>query len=144
MQSSTTLSETTSSGPASLPRVLLVDDSQVMLTWTVSVLMPDCSVVGAVTSGKAAIEAARHLEPDVIVLDISMPGMSGLEIAGHLRRAGSKAALVFLTIHEEPEFIEAALGVGAFGYVIKRKVTVDLIEAVRAAQARRQFVSSTR
>jgi DNA-binding NarL/FixJ family response regulator len=115
-----------------------------MLTWTVSVLMPDCSVVGAVTNGKAAIEAARHLEPDVIVLDISMPGMSGLEIAGHLRRAGSKAALVFLTIHEEPEFIEAAMGVGAFGYVIKRKVTVDLIEAVRAAQARRQFVSSTR
>jgi len=73
-----------------------------------------------------------------------MPGMSGLEIAGHLQRAGSRAALVFLTIHEEPEFIQAAMGVGALGYVIKRKVTVDLVEAVRAACAQRRFVSSIR
>jgi DNA-binding NarL/FixJ family response regulator len=115
-----------------------------MLTWTTSVLVPDCVIVGTVTNGPAALGAARWLEPDVIVLDISMPGMSGLEIARRLREEGSPAALVFLSIHEEEEFIQAAKAVGALGYVVKRRVTVDLIEAIRAAHARRQFFSSTR
>ena len=113
MQSSTTLSETTSSGPASLPRVLLVDDSQVMLTWTVSVLMPDCSVVGAVTSGKAAIEAARHLEPDVIVLDISMPVLNGLEAGRQIKRFLRSVKLVFVTMNEDPDLAAEAFRAGA-------------------------------
>jgi DNA-binding NarL/FixJ family response regulator len=144
MLSSSTSSETNSQSPAGLPRVLLVDDSRLMLTWTTSVLMPDCVVVGAVTNGPAALGAARWLEPDVIVLDISIPDMSGLEIARRLREAGSPAALVFLSIHEEEEFIQAAKAVGAVGYVVKRRVTVDLIEAIRAAHAHRQFFPSTR
>jgi DNA-binding NarL/FixJ family response regulator len=114
-----------------------------MLTWTTSVLAPDCVVVGAVTNGQAALGAARWLEPDVIVLDISIPDMSGLEIARRLREVGSPAALVFLSIHEEEEFIQAAKAVGALGYVAKRRVTVDLIEAIRAAHAHRQFFPST-
>jgi DNA-binding NarL/FixJ family response regulator len=126
------------------PRVLLVDDSKAMLAWTKSVLTPHCTVVGAVASGAAALEVVSVLQPEIVVTDISMPGMTGFELAFRLRQAGSRAALVFLTIHEEEEFIQAALDAGASGYVIKRKLPADLLEAVRAARAHRQFVSSVR
>ena len=136
MPSGTILSE--------LPRVLLVDDNEAMLARAVAVLTPGCVVVGAVRSGPAALAAAQTLLPDVIVLDISMPGMTGLEVAESLRHAGSKAAVVFLTIHEDEEFILAAQAVGGIGYVAKARLGSDLIVAVREASAGRPFVSSRR
>ena len=85
--------------------------------------------------------AAATLQPDVIVLDISMPGMSGLEVAARLRSAESRAAIVFLTVHNDFEVVDAALAAGASGYVIKSRLASDLVLAVRAARARRTFVS---
>ena len=133
MQSSTTSSE--------LVRVLLVDDNQAMLARAASVLTPGCAIVGTARDGRAALDAARALGPDVIVLDISMPGMNGLEVASSLRRSGSPAAVVFLTVHDEEEFVLAAKAAGGIGYVVKSRLRTDLIAAVQEARAGRSFVS---
>jgi DNA-binding NarL/FixJ family response regulator len=134
-------SSTTSSDPV---RVLLVDDNQAMLARTASVLAADCVVVGSATNGPTAVQAALALQPDVIVLDVSMPGMTGLEVALRLRMAGSTAAVVFLTIHDDEEVVTAAKESGGIGYVVKPRIASDLILAVREAHAGRSFVSPMR
>jgi DNA-binding NarL/FixJ family response regulator len=136
MQSSTTSSEAV--------RVLLVDDNEAILVRAAAVLAPACVIVGAVKDGPAALEAARSLRPDVIVLDISMPLMTGFEVASRFREEGSNAALVFLTVHEDEEFVRAAREVGAIGYVVKARLAGDLPHAVREARARRPFQSLLR
>jgi DNA-binding NarL/FixJ family response regulator len=122
-------------------RVLLADDNQAMLARVSLLLTSECVIVAAVTDGAAALDAAEVLQPDVIVLDISMPGMSGLEVAYCLRAAGSKAALVFLTIHEDEELIVAARAAGGIGYVVKSRLCSDLMIAIREARAGRPFLS---
>jgi DNA-binding NarL/FixJ family response regulator len=106
-------------------------------------LAPACEIIGAVKDGPAALQAAEALHPDVIVLDISMPGMTGLEVASRLRTSGSRAAVVFLTVHDESDVIQAANGVGGIGYVLKRRLGSDLVVAVQEALAGRPFVSAT-
>jgi DNA-binding NarL/FixJ family response regulator len=99
-------------------------------------------VVGTVGSGTAMISEAMRLNPDVIVADISMPDMTGIEAARRLRARGSMARVVFLTIHSETEFIEACLAAGALGYVAKIHMKTDLIPAINAALAGRSFIST--
>ena len=99
MPSNTTLSDNT--------RVLLVDDNDGILKRAAAVLSDGCTIVGAFTDGRLALEAAAVLHPDVIVLDISMPGMSGFELAASLKHAGSTAAVVFLTVHIVTALVEA-------------------------------------
>ena len=122
----------------------MVDDNEAMLARAAAVLKRGCLVVGAVKDGPMALEAAQSLQPDVIVLDISMPGMSGLDVALSLRKAASTAAVVFLTVHDEEEFVEAARAAGGLGYVVKPRIAADLMVAVREAVAGRPFVSPTR
>jgi len=131
-------SSITSSDPA---RVLLVDDNEAMLARAALVLEPEFAVVGQVHDGQAALDAVEALHPDVMVLDISMPGMSGFEVATRLRRAGSPTAVVFLSVHAEEAFVAAAMASGAVGYVIKPRLVSDLGEAVRVARDGRAFVS---
>jgi DNA-binding NarL/FixJ family response regulator len=139
MPSSTTSFEPT---PGSEPtRVLIADDSEEVLVREAAVLADGCVVVDAVTDGRAALLAARACHPDVIVLDISMPGMSGLEVATRLRESGCTAAVVFCSVHEDEEFIAAAKEAGGLGYVVKPRLTSDLLRAVSEAKARRPFVS---
>ena len=114
-------SSTTSSEPA---RVLLVDDNEAMLARAAAALKYSCLVVGSVKDSRQALEAALSLKPDVIVLDISMPGMSGLEVASRLREAGSNAALVFLTVHDEDDIILAAKAAGANGQAPRRTTRI--------------------
>jgi DNA-binding NarL/FixJ family response regulator len=123
------------------PRVLLVDDNEAMLARARAVLTPECIVVGMVKDGLAALQQAAALQPDVIVLDISMPEMSGLEVAVRLRAAGSTAALVFLTVHEGEAFLAAATASGVRAYVVKPRLASDLPLAVQEAWAGRPFVS---
>jgi DNA-binding NarL/FixJ family response regulator len=122
-------------------RVLLVDDNQAMLARAATVLSPDCLVIGSATDGPCALAAALALHPDVVVLDVSMPGMSGLEVAVRLRTAGSTAAVVFLTIHQEEDIVSAARASGAMGFVVKQRLVSDLPKAVQEACAGRSFVS---
>jgi DNA-binding NarL/FixJ family response regulator len=125
-----------------MTRVLLVDDSEIMLACASAALTPGCTVVGAVKDGRQALEAARRLQPDVIVLDISMPGMTGLEVAARLRAEASTAAVVFLTVHDDEDFVLAARQAGAIGYVVKLRLAADLLHAVEEARAGRSFVST--
>ena len=122
-------------------RVLLVDDNPEMLTIAGAALAPGCVIVGTATDGPSALAAADTLRPDVIVLDISMPGMSGLDVAATLCAQKSTAAIVFLTIHDDAQIVEVAMRSGAKGYVLKRRLSSDLLEAVQEARAGRSFIS---
>ena len=130
-------------GRARPVRVLLADDHQPMLDRVAALVSDEFTVVAAVNDGGEAVSAAARLDPDVLVLDISMPGVNGFEAAVRVREGGSAAAVVFLTVHHEPEFLEAAWEAGALGYVRKSHLASDLIPAIRAALNGRRFVSSS-
>jgi DNA-binding NarL/FixJ family response regulator len=85
-----------------------------------------------------------RLSPDIIVADISMPELDGIQAAHRLREMGAKATIVFLTIHESPEFVEACLAEGALGFVLKAQMKADLIPAINSVLSGRRFVSSLR
>ena len=107
-------------------------------------LETDFDVVGIVRDGESALQAARELDPDVLVLDISMQGMNGIEVARRQKEAGgSKTSIVFLTVHEDPDYVHAALEAGALGYVIKPRLASDLVVAIREAHAGRSFISKS-
>jgi DNA-binding NarL/FixJ family response regulator len=122
-------------------RVLLADDHSVMLDRVGVLLSSSFEVVGAVTNGQEMISAGIRLNPDVVVADITMPGLTGIEAAQQLREAGSRARFVFLTIHIEHEFVDACVSQGALGYVVKSHMKTDLIPAIKAALTGRTFIS---
>jgi DNA-binding NarL/FixJ family response regulator len=119
-------------------RVLLADDNEAMLDRVAGLLATECNVVGTVADGQQAFDAAMELKPDVLVLDISMPVMNGIETARRLKEAGSETRIVFLTVHDDPYFVREALEVGALGYVIKLRIASDLVAAIKKAHAGRQ------
>ncbi len=120
-------------------RVLLADDHEAMLERVAGLLSAECDVVGTVTDGRQAQAAARELKPDVLVLDISMPVMNGIETAHRLKEAGETARVVFLTVHDDGEFAREAAAAGALGYVIKQRMASDLVTAIKEAHAGRPF-----
>lgn len=122
-------------------RVLLADDNPSMLQAARRILEPEFQVVGTVNAGEALLEAADALRPDVFILDISMGMLNGLEAARLLIRTGSKGKIVFLTVHQDQEFVEEAFSAGALGYVVKPRLGTDLLLAVREALMGRTFVS---
>jgi DNA-binding NarL/FixJ family response regulator len=122
-------------------RVLLADDSPSMLQEARRILEPEFHVVGTVDDGEAVLEATKTLKPDVLILDISMGVMNGLEAARLLTRIGSKAKIVFLTVHNDQDFVEEAFSAGAVGYVIKPRLGTDLPIAVREALMGHTFIS---
>ncbi len=124
-----------------LPRVLLADDHPEILNKVANLLASICEIAGKVGDGKALLEAVGCLKPDIIVIDISMPVLNGIEAARRLKKSGSEVKIVFLTVHEDPDFLQAALASGACGYVIKSRLATDLVRAVEAAMADRRFIS---
>jgi DNA-binding NarL/FixJ family response regulator len=122
-------------------RVLLADDHEAMLERIAELVKTECDVVGTATDGQQALDAAGELNPDVLVLDISMPVLNGIEAAHQLKKAGHKARIVFLTVHDDPDFAREALAAGALGYVIKSRIASDLVTAIKAAYAGRLFLS---
>ncbi len=119
-------------------RVLLADDHEAMLDRLARLLATEFNVVGTATDGQQALDAAMELEPDVLVLDISMPVMNGIETARRRKEAGSETRIVFLTVHDDPDFAREALEAGALGYVIKQRIASDLVAAIKKAHAGRQ------
>jgi DNA-binding NarL/FixJ family response regulator len=124
-----------------LARVLLADDHPDMLTVVARLLTRTFDVVGMVGDGESLLNAASDLQPDVLVLDISMPLLTGIEAAQKLKERGNRARIVFLTVHDDPDFVRASLASGAFGYVVKPRIATDLVVAIREALAGRIFIS---
>jgi len=122
-------------------RVLLADDHRGLLELIRVLLEPSFDVLGAVGDGESLIEAAGKLQPDVIVTDISMPKLNGIEAVNRLRESGSPAKVVFLTVHADPDFVQAALKTGALAYVSKARISIDFLDAIRQAFEGRIFVS---
>jgi DNA-binding NarL/FixJ family response regulator len=98
-------------------------------------------IVSMAPDGRMALEAILGLEPDLAVLDISMPVMSGIEVVRELRKRGNTTKIVFLTVHEDPDILATCLAAGGLGYVVKMLMETDLIPAVNEALAGRKFVS---
>ncbi len=122
--------------------VLLADHNADILEHVAHLLeSADFLVVGAFPDGESLLQAFAATKPEVVVLDISMGGLSGLDVARRLGQMRHQAQIVFLTVHEEPEFICAAFAAGATGYVVKSRLNSDLIEALHASTAGRIFVS---
>jgi len=124
-----------------LARVLLADDHPEMLARVGKVLAEDFEIVGSVVNGIELIRAAAQLDPDVVVLDITMPGLDGIEAARRLHDSGCRAKFVFLSVHEDLDYVRAAIQVGGVGYVSKACLAYDLTTAVHEALAGRRFVS---
>lgn len=122
-------------------RVLLADDYRPLLESVLRLLRPEFKIVGEAQNGQALVEAALKLKPDVIVTDISMPILNGIEAAKRLRGAGSTSKIVFLTVLSDPDFIVTCMATGALGYVIKARSATDLEPAIREAVAGRIFIS---
>jgi DNA-binding NarL/FixJ family response regulator len=123
------------------PRILLADDHRPLLKRVESLLQFLFEVVGIVHDGRALVSEAQRLQPDVIVLDITMPLLTGIEAARELREAGSQAKLVFLTIHQDPAFVRACSAEGGLGYVTKSRLVTDLIPAIHEALSDHTFIS---
>ncbi len=126
--------------PSPKRRIVIADDHHQMLEEISRLLKRDFEVVAAVENGALAVRHVTDLKPDVVVLDIHMPRMGGIEAAQELIRLGSSAKIVFLTIETDPEYVGLATALGA-SYVIKSRVR-DLIIAIKEALAGRQFVSA--
>jgi DNA-binding NarL/FixJ family response regulator len=122
-------------------RVLLADDHEAILEQVRLELGEDFEIVGSVGNGRDAVEAVLRLHPDVLVTDISMPILDGLQAARRLRSSNCATKIVFLTIHSDPDFVAAALSAGAFGFVTKPHLSTDLIPAIREALEGHVFVS---
>jgi DNA-binding NarL/FixJ family response regulator len=120
-------------------RILLADDHREMLSVVTGLLADEFDIVAAVENGRLAVEAAGDLDPDVIVLDMAMPVMHGLEAAVRLRDSGSRAKIIFLTVQAQAESIAAAFSAGALGYVLKSRIASDLVLAVREVVEGRIF-----
>jgi DNA-binding NarL/FixJ family response regulator len=123
--------------------VLLADDNEAMIAEVREELGDKFKILAAAENGEQALEAALRLGPDVLILDIAMPGLTGLEVAEQLRDKLLGTKILFLTIHEEPEYISAAFCAGARGYVTKRRVASDLASAIYEVHEGRLFLSPT-
>jgi DNA-binding NarL/FixJ family response regulator len=125
-------------------RLLLADDLPEIRERVAKLLRSHFDVVAIAQNGQQAIEAASTFNPDLVVLDISMPILSGIQVVSRLRDLGCKAKIIFLTIHEDADYIEAAFSVGASGYVFKSRVATDLIHAVHTVLQGHEFTSVKR
>ena len=115
------------------PRVLLADDHRLVAEALKSLLAPEFDLVGVVEDGRALLEAARKQRPDVIVADVTMPHLNGIDALVRLRQGGDRVPVVFLTMHRDVTFARRALDAGASGFVLKHSAPAELVSAIRAA-----------
>jgi len=123
------------------PRVLLADDHRLLREAFVKLLEPDCDVVGAVTDGRALLEAAPKLRPDVVVLDIAMPQLNGLDAARQLKRLMPAVKVIFLTVSEDPDLAAEALRAGGSAFLLKNSAASELLQAIQDVMQGRSYIT---
>jgi DNA-binding NarL/FixJ family response regulator len=131
----------TVSAPTTLSRVLLVDDHPAVLRQVAQLLSGEFQVVDALLDGRNLQRAVGFRHPDVVVLDITLPGASGITLARELAQAWPTLKIVILTVHADSDYAREALAAGALGYVVKSRLASDLIPALHAALEGNRFVS---
>lgn len=123
------------------PRVLLADDHRIVADGLKAVLAPEFDLVGVVEDGRALVEAAETHRPDVIVADISMPHLNGIDALTQLKKRDPDVRVVILTMHKDSSYARRALSAGAVGYVLKHSAADELVDAIHAAMEGKRFVS---
>ena len=123
------------------PRVLLADDHELLLGAFRKLLADDCEIVGQVSDGRALLAAVEQLKPDVVVLDIAMPVLNGLDAGRQIKSRRPAVKLVYLTMNEDPDLAAEAFRSGASGYLLKRSATSELVTAIREAMMGRTYVT---
>jgi len=124
------------------PRLLLADDHTILVEGLKALLAPEFEVVATAGDGRAVLEAAEEHQPDLIVLDISMPGLNGIEAARRLKQSNPNAKLIILTMHGDLSFVSAAFEAGASGYVLKQSAATELVTALHDVDNGRRYISS--
>ncbi len=124
-------------------RVVLADDHREVIAKVRGVLGDAYEVLEAAENGQQAVAAVLALDPDVLVTDISMPLLSGLQAATRIQKTNPRVKIIFLTIHEDRDFIAAAFSAGASGYVTKRRLSIDLVPAIEEVLKGHTFVSNS-
>jgi DNA-binding NarL/FixJ family response regulator len=122
-------------------RILIADDHKILAEGVRGLLEPEFEVVAVVSDGRELIDAAKTHLPDIIVSDITMPSLSGIEAAVQLRDAGVAAKFIFLTMHSDVAYARRALEAGAAGYVLKHSVSSELVTAIREAIQGRTYIT---
>lgn len=123
------------------PRILLADDHRLLREAFGKLLEPDCDVVGAVADGRALLEAAPKLRPDVVVLDVAMPQLNGLDAARQLKRVMPSVKVIFLTVSEDPGLAAEAFRAGGSGFVLKNSAASELLQAIAEVVQGRSYVT---
>jgi DNA-binding NarL/FixJ family response regulator len=127
--------------PLNLPSLLLADDNSTVLEAVSRMLTPEFNVVGTVNDGVALVAEAQRLSPDVMIVDVFMPGLSGIEAARELKKQRISGRIIFLTVYEDSSFVEEVRALGAMGYVLKACADRDLVPAIREALQGHFFLS---
>ncbi len=122
-------------------RVLLADDHMIVAEGLRSLLEADFELVGTVQDGRALLEAAEKLQPDVIVADISMPLLNGIDAVRQIRKSGKDIKVVFLTMHPDVTYAVSAFEAGALGYVLKHSAPSELVTAIHSAMEGKTYVT---
>jgi len=123
------------------PRVLLADDHLLVAEALKSLLTPEFELIGVVEDGRALVAAAARLRPDVIVADVTMPHLNGIDALIQLRQGGDQVPVVFLTMHRDVTFARRALEAGASGFVLKHSAPAELVTAIRAALSGKTYLT---
>ncbi|HBR50761.1 MAG TPA: DNA-binding response regulator [Nitrospira sp.] len=126
----------------SKPRVLLADDHALVLEGFKKLLEEHCQVVGSVEDGRALLDAAKRLQPDIVVLDISMPKLNGLDAARRLRKMIPQPRLIFVTVHADQDYVTQAFKAGASAYLLKRSAGSELLQAIDAVKNDNYYITS--
>ena len=124
-----------------LPRVMLADDHTILVEAFRKLLEPHFEIVGSVSDGRALLEVAPQLKPDVVIVDIGMPLMNGLEAALRLKELMPAVKLIFLTMNEDPDLAVEAMNRGASGYLLKSSAASELIRAIQMALKAKSYVT---
>lgn len=121
------------------PRVIIVDDSALVREAMEYFLDSKCEIVGSVADGETAVTAVARLTPELVLLDISMPGINGFEAARRIKRSCPNTSIIFVSENKENSYIEAGFSAGASAYVVKSKLISELLPAIRSVLAGKEY-----